>query len=187
MARYAALLRAVNVGGVLVPMASLRAVAETAGYRDVTTFLQSGNLLFSAPAQRTASIERKLELATAAALGVTTDYLVRTASEWRAAIGENPYADEARDSPAYLHVVFLKGEPAPNAEPRLREAIRERERARVIGRHAYVVYPDGAGRSKLTLRVIERAVGQRGTARNWNTVTKIGARLPGSNHAGEGG
>jgi uncharacterized protein (DUF1697 family) len=175
---YVALLRAVNVGGRTVPMASVRSVGEGAGYSNVRTFLQSGNLLFEAPAQRTAGVERRLEAETRSGIGVSTDYIVRTAAEWRAAIDENPFPNEARDAPAFLHVVFLKGPAADGADARLREAIRGREDARVRGRAAYVVYPDGAGRSKLTLRVIERAVGQRGTARNWNTVSRIAALLP---------
>jgi uncharacterized protein (DUF1697 family) len=178
MPGYAALLRAVNVGGVVMPMASLRSVAEKVGYQHVSTFLQSGNLLFAAPAQRTGAIEKVLEAATAAGIGVTTDFLVRTAAEWRSTLEANPYSREARDDPAHLHVVFLKGEAASGAEQQITDAIRGREYARVVGRHAFVVYPDGSGTSKLTLRVIERAAGQRGTARNWNTVTKIGARFP---------
>jgi uncharacterized protein (DUF1697 family) len=178
MTEYVALLRAVNVGGTVVPMASLRSVGEGAGFRDVKTFLQSGNVLFHGPARATATIERTLETETAAGLGITTDYLVRTTREWRAVIDGNPFPVEARETPAFLHVVFLKGSPTAGADARLRDAIRGRERTRLGDRCVYVVYPDGAGRSKLTLKVIERAVGHRGTARNWNTVTRVAALFP---------
>jgi uncharacterized protein (DUF1697 family) len=53
--------------------------------------------------------------------------------------------------------------------------VKGRERVRVHGRQAYLVYPDGVGRSKLTVTVLERSLGSRGTGRNWNTVLKLQA------------
>ncbi len=69
----------------------------------------------------------------------------------------------------------LKTPPDPSTFPALRAAIKGPERVELSGRHAWLVYPDGVGRSKLTNTVIERRLGVRGTARNWNTVLKLAA------------
>jgi uncharacterized protein (DUF1697 family) len=74
----------------------------------------------------------------------------------------------------------LKSAPrAPQVEA-LRAAIKGRERVEVDGRHAYLFYPDGIGRSKLTNAVIESRLGARGTGRNWNTVQKLAALARGA-------
>jgi len=72
-------------------------------------------------------------------------------------------------------LMCLKDAPAPAAVKALRDAIKGRETVKTLGRHAYFLYPDGIGNSKLTIAVIERQLGTAGTARNWNTVLKLGA------------
>jgi uncharacterized protein (DUF1697 family) len=72
-------------------------------------------------------------------------------------------------------VGFLKEAPDSAAVTALQKAIVGREVVRAIGRHAYVVYPDGIGRSKLTSAIVEKKLGTRGTGRNWNTVLKLQA------------
>jgi uncharacterized protein (DUF1697 family) len=115
-----------------------------------------------------------LEAASTKHLGVTTDYFVRTAKEWRAIIDENPFSREAKSDPGHLLMMCLRDAPSPTQVKALQAAIKGRETVKAKGRQAYVYYPDGVGRSKLTIKVIERALGTRGTARNWNTVLKLG-------------
>jgi uncharacterized protein (DUF1697 family) len=71
--------------------------------------------------------------------------------------------------------MFLKEAPSREDVIALQTAIKGREVVRAEGRHAYIVYPDGVGRSRLTNALIERKLGTRGTGRNWNTVLKLGA------------
>jgi uncharacterized protein (DUF1697 family) len=171
-----ALLRAVNVGGKnLVPMASLRALFEDLGFTRVRTLLQSGNVVFSGAAGP--AVEETLEKATRERLGVSADFLVRTAAEWSEIRAHNPFPEEARQDPGHLVVMCLKSAPAPGAVEALRAAIVGNERVAVEGRQAYLVYPDGIGRSKLTVALVERKLGARGTGRNWNTVEKLAAML----------
>ncbi|HLY58500.1 MAG TPA: DUF1697 domain-containing protein, partial [Stellaceae bacterium] len=110
-------------------------------------------------------------------LGLKVSVCVRTAPEWRAAIAANPFPDAARDDPGRLLVMALKAAPDPGAEAALRARIPGREQAAIVGCHAYLVYPDGVGPSRLTPTIIERALGTQGTARNWNTCRKLGAML----------
>ena len=71
--------------------------------------------------------------------------------------------------------MLLKSAPDATRVKALQAAIVGPEIVRAKGRHAYIVYPDGMGRSRLTSALIERTLGTRGTARNWNTVLKLGA------------
>ena len=157
-----------------MPMADLRSMVSELGFSDVRTLLQSGNLVFRG-AGADAEVEAALEAESERRFGYQADYFVRTLDEWNAVVSANPYPDEARDDPAHLAVLTLKS-PISNAEvAALNAVIKGRERAAGDGRAVYIVYPDGMGESKLTNTVVERALGVRATARNWNTVLKLAA------------
>ena len=178
MSVQAALLRAVNVGGTgLVAMADLRAEAEKIGLKNARTLLQSGNLVFEAGSKSPAAVEKLLEAACAKAFNLTNGIYVRTASEIDAVLARNPFAKEAKDDPGHLHVLFMREAAPAAAFKALQAAIKGRERVHGDDRHAYIVYPDGAGASKLTSAVIVRHLGTPGTARNWNTVNKLAAMM----------
>ena len=101
--------------------------------------------------------------------------MIRTGKEWDAAIARNPFADEAERDPGHLIVLFLTASATAPKVAALQAAIKGRETVRGAGREVYAYYPDGVGTSKLTVPVIEKALGTRATGRNWNTVLKIGA------------
>jgi uncharacterized protein (DUF1697 family) len=177
---HAGLLRAVNVTGHnRIGMADLCRVVSDLGMKDVQSLLQSGNVVFRSAGQPAARLESLLEGAVERHFGFRTDIFVRTARECRTVVAANPFRDEARRDPGRLLVVFLTRAPgAPEAEA-LWRAITGRETARVKDRQAYIVYPDGVGRSRLTNALIEKSLKTRGTARNWNTVLKLDALLSG--------
>ncbi len=173
-----ALLRGVNVGGAnRIAMADLRGLTEGLGFTRARTLLQSGNVVFDAGPGADAAVEASLERALADRLGLVVDVVVRTGEAWRALIAANPLAEPARDDPAHLLLHVLKTAPDPQAESRLAAAIAGPEVARLVGQAAFIHYPAGIARSRLTNAVIDRAVGARGTARNWNTVLKLAAML----------
>jgi uncharacterized protein (DUF1697 family) len=171
-----AFLRGINVGGkTTLAMVDLRGLLTELGFAAPRTVLQTGNALFEADAPAGDELERLLETETERRLGLRTAFFVRTAAEWDAAIAHNPFPDEARREPARLVVMPLKAAPTSAAIASLRAAIVGPERVEAVGRHLYLVYPDGIGRSKLTIKVIESTLGTQGTARNWNTALKIAA------------
>jgi uncharacterized protein (DUF1697 family) len=174
--KHIALLRAVNLGAHnKVGMTDLRDLLVGLGFEAVQTLLQSGNVVFSGGSKTTAALEQTLERAAAKQLGLETDFFVRTAKEWQAVIDANPFPREAKDDPSHLLAVITKDPVDPANVTTLQNAIVGREVVRAKGRCAYIVYPDGIGRSKLTTAIIEKKLGTRGTARNWNTVLKLGA------------
>ncbi len=173
---HVALLRAVNVAGhQQVAMADLRDFLTRLGFADARSLLQSGNLVFRGGTRTGAELERWLESEAAKRLALETAFFVRTAAEWRAVVAHNPFPTQAERDPAHLVVQFLKDAPGAKAVQALQAAITGRETVRADGAHAYIVYPDGIGRSRLTTAVIEKHLGTRSTARNWNTVLKIDA------------
>jgi uncharacterized protein (DUF1697 family) len=177
---YIALLRASNIGGhQTVSMQDLRSLLSELGFQNARSLLQSGNLVFGAGRQSTPAVERTLETKAAQRLGFHTDFVVRTAAEWQSIIARNPFLTEAERDPSRLVVMFLKSAACAAAFAALRAAITGPESLHGDGRHAYIFYPEGIGRSRLTSMFIERKLGTRGTARNWNTVTKL-AELAGS-------
>lgn len=176
MAVHIALLRAINVAGHQpVGMAALRDVFLRLGCADVRTMLQSGNVVFGGGQGRGAALERWLEDAIAAQLAVRPDVVVRTAKEWAALVDANPLRADAERDPARFALVCLKTSPMPGALDALQAAISGPERVAAVGRELYVVYPEGMGRSRLTMAVMERKLATKGTARNWNTVRKLAA------------
>jgi uncharacterized protein (DUF1697 family) len=173
---YAAFLRGVNLAGKRkLAMADLRAMLAAIGYTEGQSLLNSGNVVFRCRARSSAEVERTLEREIETRLGLPTHVHVRTAAELASVLAENPFPAEAKQDPSHLLVLFLKEAPGAQGLAALRAAIPGRERVGVHGRHAYLVYPDGIGRSRLTNALLDKHLGGGGTARNWNTVVKLAA------------
>jgi uncharacterized protein (DUF1697 family) len=176
MTTYVALLKGINVGGhKMVAMADLRKLVAGLGLAEPQTLLQSGNLVFRAPARPAAQLERLLGAEIEKRLKVRSEIFVRTAAEWGAIVARNPFGDEAERDPGHLVMFLLKAPAKPKSVEALRAAITGPEIVRAAGAHAYVVYPEGIGRSRLTHPLIEKMLGTQVTGRNWNTVLKLAA------------
>jgi uncharacterized protein (DUF1697 family) len=176
MSVHIALLRGINVGGHnKVLMSDLRDLCAALQLPGASTLLQSGNLVFQSANLTGAALEHLLEQETAERLKVSADYVVRTAAEWAKVVACNPFPAEAENDPGHLVVMFLKSAPAKKAVETLQIAIEGPEVVRCDGKQLYVYYPAGIGRSKLTGVLIEKKLGCRGTARNWNTILKLAA------------
>jgi uncharacterized protein (DUF1697 family) len=169
-----ALLRGVNLAKVnRIAMADVRAVLAAAGFANVRSLLQSGNLVFEASAAE-AEVEAQAEATLRKRLGLGVDVVVRDAAAWAAMIAANPFQEAAANDPGRLVAMVLKTAPAANAEAAM-AAIPGPEEARVIGREVIIWYPAGQADTKLAGAVLDRALGARGTGRNWNTVLKLAA------------
>jgi uncharacterized protein (DUF1697 family) len=166
-----ALLRGVNVGGVKVPMGELRKTLESAGM-EARTYLQSGNVIVTPSNGGAAGLSPAIEELILEALSLKIRVIARNRDELAKLVEENPYSGP-EVNPTMLHVVFLESKPATERVARLDPERSPSDRFHVSGREIYVHYPDGSGRSKFNLAYIEKQLGIAGTARNWNTVTKL--------------
>ena len=172
MGTLIALVRGVNVGGRgRLPMAELRAALTDAGFDDVRTHLQSGNVVLDSTAARDATA-RRIERLIAERFGLDVTVIVRTPRELAKIAGSNPFLDEQQEH-AKLHVVFLAEKPSARAAAGLDPERSPPDVFVLRGRELYVHYPNGSGRSKLSLAYVERTLGVRGTARNWKTVLAL--------------
>lgn len=172
MTRYAALLRGINVGGrAKLSMSELREALASLGLEDVVTYIQSGNVVFRSAATPT-EIARDLEQRIAEAFSLETTVVLRTAAELASIAGDNPYAARGTE-PRTLHVVFLGGAPGAEDVARLDPERSPPDSFTVRGSEIYVCFPNGSGRSKLTLDYFERNLDVRATMRNWSTVVRL--------------
>ena len=179
MHTYAALLRAVNVGGTgKLPMADLRKLLEKLGFRNIATYIQSGNAVFDAAGTAT-QVSEKLAAGLQKLAGAPVEVMIRTHQELARIIAENPFAAEAAADGARVHVVFLAGPASKGAMEGLDRIVAQyparRDRFQVAGATVYLHLPDGAGESKFTGKMMDRALGVKATVRNWNTVLKLHA------------
>ena len=171
--RYVALIRGINVGGkAKLPMADLRAVMIGLGHADVSTYIQSGNVVFTSDRDDSAALEREIERGIAREAQLEVSAMIRSHAELAAVVAGNPFPESAA-RPSELHVSFLSA--APDAD-RLRGIDPARfapDEYRLGDRVLYLRCPNGVGRSKLAGYPWERDLGLRATSRNWNTVTKL--------------
>jgi uncharacterized protein (DUF1697 family) len=174
MSVVVSLLRAVNLGKHnSIRMDALRTVCESLGLAHVTTYVQSGNVVFTTREPEMAALERRLEDAIETTFGFRTDVINRTSAELREVIARNPFGARDGISGSKLVVTFLKADPGEIARQQARAIPVSPEELFIAGREMYVYYPEGMGRSKLPAAAIGKALKVPGTARNWNTVTKL--------------
>jgi uncharacterized protein (DUF1697 family) len=173
MARFIALLRGINVGGrSLVPMAELRELCAGLGWREVRTYIQSGNVVFDA-AGKAAALEAGLEEAVGEAFGFAPAVIVRPASAWQAYVETNPFPDESAAEPNRVLIGLAKVKPKVGAAEAIEARAAAGERVRAAGDAIWFHYPAGVGTSKLSPSLIDRLVGSPLTARNVRTVLKL--------------
>jgi len=170
--RQIVLLRGVNLGPRnRIAMPELRKLLEAAGFADVRTYVQSGNIVLSTrrkPEGTATACERLIE----AELGLEIPAVVRTRDELAEVVRRNPLGDVA-DNPKRYQVSFLDGEPDPKAIEKLAAAAAGDERVEAIGREIYAWHPDGIARSKMWAALAGKGLGVKATARNWTTVTAL--------------
>jgi uncharacterized protein (DUF1697 family) len=162
MTTYVALLRAINVGGTgKLPMKDLTAICTGLGFERVRTYIQSGNVVFERDLSEK-TIRTRLEKALTEKLGKQADVIVRTASELRSVLKDNPFPHA---EPAKVGVYFQSD--------RVNKSLLNKvvapggEEVQLGKREIYIHFPSGMGRSKLKLPAGV------GTVRNINTVAKL--------------
>jgi uncharacterized protein (DUF1697 family) len=174
MPAYVAFLRGINVGGnKTVPMARLKALFEALGFTSVKTHLNSGNVVFASGEKDRAKLTENIEAAVEKEFGFRPTTMLRDAAALKKVVAKNPFPAMAEDGPSHLVVMLLAAKPDKDAAKRLAAAYQGIEEIKIAGEEAYVTYPNGIGKSKLTNVLLEKQFGVAGTARNWNTVTKL--------------
>jgi uncharacterized protein (DUF1697 family) len=170
--RRVALLRGINLGPRnRIAMPELRDALSAAGFDEVRTYVQSGNVVFSSDGVP-GELEREIEGLIAERFGLEVDVVVRTSGELADVVARNPLADVAVEPKRY-QVTFLDEPLEPDEIERLSALAAGSERFLAHGREVYAWHPDGVARSKLWARLGSKGLGVKATSRNWATVTTL--------------
>ena len=178
MPSYVAMLRGINVSGSKpVKMDALRASFEALGFKNVRTYVQSGNVVFEAKERTAAPLGPKIVARIKRDFGFDVPVLVLAAGELARIVEENPFLRQRGEAidVTKLHVTFLAGPPAAAGLKKLEGVSSGRDAFRCLGTSIYLHCPDGYGNTKLSNNVFERALGAAATTRNWKTVTTLAA------------
>jgi uncharacterized protein (DUF1697 family) len=170
---HVVLLRGINLGpNRRVAMPRLREVLSDAGFGDVRTYVQSGNVVLDSDLSSARVADRSAALI-ASEFGFEVDVIVRTRDEIAEVVRRNPLGTVA-SNPKRYQVSFLAAEPDPARVARLDQAAAPSERVVAIGREIYAWHPEGVARSKLWSALAAKdGLGVPATARNWTTVTTL--------------
>jgi uncharacterized protein (DUF1697 family) len=172
VARLIVLLRGVNLASRnRIAMPKLREAIKEAGYEDVATYVQSGNVVLSSR-KSAKRVRSEVERLLADRFGLDVDVLVRTRAELAAVVERNPLRKVAKNEKHY-QVTFLEKAPTREVLRKLEGVATAKERVVHVGRELYAWHPDGAARSKLWALMAGKGLGVTATARNWTTVRKL--------------
>ena len=168
------MLQGVNLGSHhRIKMDDLRSLYESLELRDVRTYVQSGNVVFKTRERDLPRLIRRIETEIERTFGFHSDVILRTTSEMKTVVARNPFAKRRGIEPAKLLVTFLAGDPGEEARDKVRSIETHPEELHIEHRELYVYFPNGIGRSKLPAGALKSALKVPGTARNWNSVTKL--------------
>lgn len=169
MSTYVALLRGINLGpSNKIAMPQLRTTVSELGYADVSTYINSGNVIFASP-KRAATLAAEIGQAITETFGYRVDVVVRSATQLAKVLAGNPFPD---GDPSQVTVAFLTGPPGAQAAPRVAEMATAYEPFVFAGHEVYVNYTHGIGTSKLAAR-FSAVIGVSSTVRNLRTVRTL--------------
>jgi uncharacterized protein (DUF1697 family) len=165
--RYAAMLRGINLGARnRVAMPALRELFEAMGFADVETYVQSGNVVFSASSKPDAvAITKRI----AEDLGATSPVLIRSATELAKIVKGNPFTGDVSS----FHVTLLEDKPKAADVAAIDAERYAPDEFKVVGKDVYLRCPKGYGVSKLSNALFEKKLGTVATTRNWKTISNL--------------
>lgn len=173
MAKYLSLLRGINVSGQKkILMADLKKLYENAGFLNVVTYIQSGNVIFDTTSgleKATSVIEKSIR----EKYGFDVTIFIKTAAELEKVLYENPYLKEKNIQENKLYVTFLAEESSPEHIQKIQDFQSAADRFAITGKNIYLYCPDGYGTSKLSNNFFENKLKVRATTRNWKSVNEL--------------
>lgn len=174
MIRYIAFLRAINVSGQkLIKMEYLREIFAMPGIKNVSSYIQSGNILFDAKEADAGKLTKKIEKQLAKHLGYEVEVFLRTTDELEQAIEQNPFPDAKLGKDLALYIVFLSREPGSDEKKLIAGLSNDIDNLKVVGRELYALIKKDGAKSQFSNMLVERKLKQLSTSRNQTTVNKI--------------
>lgn len=174
MITYIALLRGINVSGKnIIKMAELKQLFIDLGFHEVTTYIQSGNVIFQSSQKNSSKLEEQITEQIKKEFGHTIKVLVITKKQLKAVFESNPFLKNNEIDIKAIYAIILKANCLPEGIKLLQPYLVNNEEIKIIDNCVYIHYPKGAGKSKLTINIIEKKLETIATSRNWRTITKL--------------
>lgn len=171
---YVALLRGINIGPhKRMKMEKLRASCEALGFKNVKTYIQSGNIVCQAGKLSSDTAAGKIEAQIEKDFGLSVDVIARTGDEMKQIVTGNPLLKEPGVDASKLHVVFLSDVPPAESIKKLEAIVKTPDKVRHQGKEIYFYFPNGVSGSSIWKHNLDRVLGISGTMRNWNTVNTL--------------
>jgi uncharacterized protein (DUF1697 family) len=174
MPTYIAILRGINVSGHnKMPMKELKTVLEGLSFENITTYIQSGNVIFTSPEKNEGKLITKIQAVIAEKFGFKVPVVIRTDKEFAAALNNNPFLKEKDIDAEKLHITFLADKPAKENIEKANTYNYEPDRFIISGREVYVYCPNGYGNTKINNTFFENKLKVTATTRNLKTVKEL--------------
>lgn len=175
MKTYIAILRGINVSGQKkMLMAGLKALFESLKFKEVLTYIQSGNVIFKGDGKwADQDLANKIERAIKGKYGFEVPVIIRSAEEIRKIITSCPFRKETIPEAKRMHVVFLSAIPAKTDVESISAIDYAPDRFIVSGKEVFLHIPDSYAKTKLCNQFFEKKLKVTATTRNWNTVNKL--------------
>lgn len=171
---YIALLRGINVSGSnILKMAELKLFFIDLGFSNVTTYIQSGNVIFEANLAEIHQIEEKIVKGITQTFGYSVNVLVLTKETLEAIFRSNPYIQNGNIDISKLHVTLLNNEPFSEGIEQIKELSTNEDEFEIIDKYIYLYCPNGYGNTKLNNNLFEKKLKSMATTRNWKTISKL--------------
>lgn len=174
MTTYIALLRGVNVSGQhILPMATLKNLLTVAGFENVTTYIQSGNIIFNTAETEKAKIGKVISGIIENNLGFNPTTIVLTRQDLLQFLQENPFLKETDFDPKQLYFTFLETSPQEELLQKIKTLDFSPDRFIISNHIIYVNCPNGYGKTKINNQFFEQKLKVNATTRNLNTVKRL--------------
>lgn len=172
---YISILRGINVSGQKrIKMVDLKALYEAQGFEGVSTYIQSGNVIFESTETDKKKIRKILERAIEEKYKFHVPVDLRTSKELKRVVENCPYEEvKVEENGTKVLVTFLKSAPPNQKQDLLLGYVKSPERLSIQGSEVYLYCPNGYGKSKLSNTLIESKLGMSATTRNWKSVKKL--------------
>jgi uncharacterized protein (DUF1697 family) len=172
---YITMLRGINVSGQKkIPMTDLKALYEQLGFKDIITYIQSGNVIFKTdPSSSTKELNKRIEKSIEEKFGFKVPVIIRTLDEMHIVIASNPLVKEPDVDTEKLHVTFLEEKPLADHLSTINNPGVFSDRFFVVDSEVYLYCPNGYGNTKLSNTFFENKLKVKATTRNWKTVNKL--------------
>ena len=174
MHTYIALLRGINVNGQkMISMEKLRALLEDLDLTGVTTYIQSGNVVFQSMPAKHFVLEKKIKGAIQDVFGFSVPVFVKTRDEWQEIISTNPFVGRKNIDESLIHVTFLSDMPNQSVVDEMLAGEYGDDECVFSGKNVYLYCPNGYGKTKLSNSFFEKKTKLIATTRNWKTILKL--------------